>query len=341
MIKYPNELNISDVIGITATSSGANLEKIDKAIENVSKLGYKVIETQSTRKSEKLVSADAKTRAEEFIQLWKNDDVKLILEARGGEFLIETIPYIKEYFDKEKLYKNPKWVQGFSDVTTLNFFLTTNYNIATSESNNLSTYAMDNLHESLLNSFKAISDKQDFIQKNYEYFEPKDYQEDLTYEFGLTERTNINVLNQTMNADKIEFSGRLIGGCLDCVSMYVHTKWDNVQNFINQFEDEGIIWHLENCELSATEIYRRLYLMKQAGWFKNVKGFIFGRSLNCAEYGDFYYIDAIEKALLELNVPIIYDLDIGHLPPRWTIINGSLGKIEYENGNCKLTQKFI
>ena len=35
-------------------------------------------------------------------------------------------------------------------------------------------------------------------------------------------------------------------------------------SFCNQFE-EGILWYLENCELTVPALYRTLFQMKQAG----------------------------------------------------------------------------
>ena len=38
---------------------------------------------------------------------------------------------------------------------------------------------------------------------------------------------------------------------------------------------------------------------------------------------------------------IIYDVDIGHIPPQITCINGAYGEFEYINGKGILKQKYI
>ena len=64
------------MIGLTATSSAVNLEKVDKAIKNIKRLGYQIVETESVRNPNiKCVSNNAQERAKEFIALWKNPDV--------------------------------------------------------------------------------------------------------------------------------------------------------------------------------------------------------------------------------------------------------------------------
>ena len=56
------------------------------------------------------------------MQLLKNDSVKLIIFATGGDYLMEMLDYLN--IDEIKKLK-PKWMQGFSDITTLEFLFTT------------------------------------------------------------------------------------------------------------------------------------------------------------------------------------------------------------------------
>lgn len=339
MIIYPEYLNKGDIIGITAPSNGANLKKIDLAEKHINEMGYELIETKSVREYFQLASTDAYTRFKEFVELWENKNVKMILAARGGDFLIEIIPYLHEYFRDKTKIKHAKWIQGYSDISTLNFYLTTNYNIATVQATNLNAYAMNPMHQSILNPFIAISNGEDFVQYNYDLWEKEGNEDENDYNFNTTEKACFKVLNS--KEENIKFSGRLIGGCLDAILMYVNTKWDNVPNFIEQFKDEGIIWHIENYGLKSPDLYIKLFLMKQAGWFKYIKGILIGRSLIDADVPDFTYEDALIKGLADLDIPIIYDLDIGHLPPQWTMINGSFAEFEYTKDKCKLAQKKI
>lgn len=336
MTIYPNKLNKGDSIGIVAPSMSGDYERINRATKNIKELGYEVIEGKLVRNEiVKCVSGSIEERVNEFIDMWKNEQVKYIIGVTGGEFLMELLPSIDKIFKEEKLYKKCKWVQGYSDMTILLFYLTTTYNIATIEMCNFCKYEMQPLYKSLLVPFEIAEKLKENIQENYEYWQKEKNDKDLTYQFNLTEKSKCKLLN----GNKTEFSGRMIGGCLDVISQYIGSRWDNVENYIKQFP-EGMIWHLENCELNVAEMYRRLWAMKEKGWFKNVKGFIFGRTYMDSSYFDFEYIDALKKALGELNVPIVYDIDIGHTMPQWTIVNGSLGKIIFDNGKCILNQQF-
>ena len=138
--------------------------------------------------------------------------------------------------------------------------------------------------------------------------------------------------------DKIR--GRLLGGCLDALVQLVGTKSDNTVTFCKQFP-EGMLWYLENCEQNTLSLFRMLFQMKQAGWFENAKGILMGRTMNKETIKDFSYEYALHKVFDGLNIPVIYDIDIGHLAPNWTMINGAFGEFEYSKGQGKIIQKLI
>ena len=334
-IIYPNKLKVGDTVGITAVSMPANDEKIDLAINNLKELGLKVIETSNVR-STGIVSSDGKRRAEEFLELYKNPDVKYIIAARGGEFLMEMLPYLKGHEDI--IRNNVKWFQGFSDPSLLNLYITTNFNIATINMENISDYAMKPRFKSLQDSLDFMfKDENEFVQESFEKYQKQEFEEGNLKGYNLTEK---NIYECDTN--NVKFEGRLIGGCIDVFNMISGTDLDKIEEFVSQFDDDGVIWYLDNCELAPCEFYRRLWYMKQKNYFKNVRGFLIGRSFMQYNNNEFFtFKDAVERALRELNVPIVYNVDTGHIPPQMCMINGSYAIFEYNNGKGKLTQKLI
>jgi len=140
--------------------------------------------------------------------------------------------------------------------------------------------------------------------------------------------------------ENTKVSGRLIGGCIDVIKTILGTPYDNVNNFCNQFK-EGMIWYLENCEMLVADLYRSLWQMREAGWFNNVNAFLIGRTLSKEPIGEYTYLDAINDSLAKFNVPIIYDIDVGHIPPQMTFINGAYAEFEYINSKGIFKQKYI
>lgn len=138
--------------------------------------------------------------------------------------------------------------------------------------------------------------------------------------------------------DNIKMEGRLLGGCIDCLHYLIGTPYDKVSEFIEKYKEDGIIWFLEACDFEPPMLRLAILHMKRAGWFKNAKGFIFGRSLRMdASFLGIDMYNAITGALDDLGLPIIMDADFRHLKPQLPIICGSYAKIEGHNkGNVKI-----
>ncbi len=325
---YPQFINKGNTIGVTAPSDGITEElkvkRLDNAIKKIEDYGYKVIETASVRKSVKGKSNESNIQAKELEELFLKDDVKVIICASGGDFLLEMLPY----FDFAKVSQNPKWLQGYSDPTGLLFTITTNLDIATIYADNFKAFGMENWHKSLTNNFNILEGniiKQDSFSK-YEG-------EDVPYTTGL-ESYNLTheVKWLSLNNEKeIIIKGRLIGGCLDLLSELFGTKYDKTKEFIEKYKNDGIIWYFDNCELSSEGLIRALWKFKDNGWFKYCKGILFGRSMTNKSYYDISFKDALKHSLNDLNIPIIIDIDFGHVSPRMTLINGAIANIKYKD----------
>lgn len=338
-MNYPENLKIGDTIGICAPSAGIispeKILKLDKAKEQLAELGYKVIETESVRKEENGRSASPKKRAEEFMELLKNDDVKLIIFATGGDFLCEMLDYLD--FNEIKKLK-PKWMQGFSDITGISFLFNTILEVPSMYSQTIKDYAMKPLFRNLTDSLE-IEKGREIIQNSFELYE-KEWLEDnenpcATY--NLTEKVEWKNIT---GEEKIIMQGRSLGGCLDCIKCFIGTKYDNVKNYIEKYKNDGIIWFLECFEMNTPEVFRTLWQMKNSDYFKYCKGIIFGRPLMIREDYEITFNESVKEALGNLNIPIICDADIGHVSPQFATVNGAILKIISENGKGSM-QTFL
>lgn len=330
---YSTNIKKGDTIGVTATSDG-NIDKIkikrlDNAIKNFEERGYTIKETPNVRSSYKGRSSSKEQRAKEFMKLVEDKNIAAIITARGGDFLLEILPYI----DFEKIRKNPKWIQGFSDTTGLGFCVTTICDIATIYAENFGDFGMENWHTCLENNLKILEGKE-IIQESF-----KEYQSMFQdYKIGLeTYKLDKKVeWKNAQNEEKIELNGRILGGCIDILVSLVGTKFDKVKEFIEKYKNDKIVWFFDNCELTSESILRGLWQLKEAGWFSNTSGFIFGRTMTRSSCYGISFEEAVKEVLQELNVPIILEADIGHLPPQFTIINGAIVHIVSKDGKGKI-----
>lgn len=93
-----------------------------------------------------------------------------------------------------------------------------------------------------------------------------------------------------------------------------------------------MIWYLENCELNTADLRRSLVQMKLAGWFDGCSGILFGRSVANEPVGGYTVEDVYQDLAKEPQIPIIYDIDCGHMPPQVTLINGAWAEVEVSGG---------
>lgn len=335
---FPNKLQLGDIIATTAISDGCHDEydflRLDNAKKKLKEEGFLVKETKNVRSSNKLVSSDAKERARQFEELWEDDSVKAIIATSGGEILMEMLPHL----DFEKINgAKKKWLQGYSDPSLLNYVITTKTNTATINSVNFKSFGMEPWHKIISRNVDFLKKVDDLEQENFELFENERTERVTPYDgYYLNEK----VLYKSLYNKERVIKGRIIGGCIDVLSLLLGTPFDNTVNFCNQFS-EGMIWYVDNCELNVAGFYRTIWQMKQAHWFDNAKGFLIGRTGINKEMFDFTYEDSLHKAFDDMGVPVFYDVDIGHLPPQWIMVNGSLGEFSFENGKAKLLQKMI
>ena len=337
-MRYAQLLKPGDTIGVCAPSSGISgklVERLDNAIANVRALGYEVIETASVRGDVKCASADAGTRAAEFMSLYENPQVSAIVPPWGGEFLMDMLPYI----DFKRLSELPaKWVCGYSDVTTLTFAMTVCCDMATVHGSNLMNMGCAAIHESDLAAFDAMS-KQEITQKNSGFWGGfTSWDDNAKPVYSLTEKTVWKSLDGKKR-DKME--GRMLGGCLDVMSVLIGTRFAPVTAFLEKYRNDGFVWTLESAEMSAAEIYRALWHMRECGWFNYASGILFGRPDGYSDTRNFTLADALEKGLSGLGIPVIYDADIGHIPPQMQIVNGAYGTVDFNDGNAVVSQRHI
>lgn len=387
-MNYPEKLKKGDTIGICAPSGGIAEKKdilqLELAENQLRKMGYKIIETKSVRKETKGRSASGKERAKEFMELLENEEVKLIIFAAGGDFLIEIFDYLD--FEKIKDLK-PKWLQGYSDITGISFLFNTILDIPTMYCQTIKDYAMNPLFKNLTDAL-GIEEGEEIVQKSFEKYQKvvdfresienentendklnlknnieekentnslenindennlkkikgkenreiveiqkeENYLEELTKTYELTEKVE---WKNVTGEEKIQIKGRSLGGCLDCIKGYIGTKYDKVSEYVERHKKEGLIWFLEVFEMSTPEVYRTLWQMKNAGYFKYCTGIVFGRPLFIREDYETNFNDTVKEALQDLEIPIICDADIGHVKPQLAIVNGAILEITSQNG---------
>lgn len=331
---YPKFLEKGVTIGIPAPSAGAGdiprQNRFENAKKNLESIGFKLVLSKNLMKCEKARSASAKERAEEVNSMFENKDIDFILCATGGEFLVETLPYIN--FDLIK--NNPKFVAGFSDPTGIIYPITTKYDIATIYGHNFSSFGIEKFDRPE-KDFLSIAEGKNIIQHSYDMYEEERVERVTGLEgYNCTQKVYWNTLDEK----PVLLKGRIIGGCFDIISELAGTKYDGINEFNERYKNEGIIWYFDNCELSLEETIRTLWKFNELGYFKYARGVIFGRfgvNSSCCDYDVKTCLQ--DSVLGSLRIPVVYDADISHKAPCLTIINGSIATVDVKNGKASVS----
>ena len=189
-------------------------------------------------------------------------------------------------------------------------------------------------HKCLNDSLELLEGKK-LEYENYDKYE-SEWREEITGLEPINPTVNVEWKN-AKGEDVITLEGRLIGGCIDILHSLIGTRFDKVKEFCEKYKDDGMIWFFDNYDLSSEEMLRTLWQFKEAGWFKNCKGIIIGRPFirkTCAEIS---FEESVMTAVKELNVPIVFDADIGHVSPQIPLINGAKVHIDSSHGKGKIS----
>lgn len=327
-MRYPNFLKDNATVGLLATSCGNNVNpyriKAQVGIKNFEALGYKIKRGHRVFANYNATSAPHELRAKDFNSFYKNKNIDFLWSTGGGELMMGMLPFV----DFEKIKKlSPKFFMGFSDNTNLTFTLTTICDVATIYGSSIGHYfSYENMDEEANNAYSLMKGE----KLEFNSYKLCSGPNTIKSENPLVHSTYIDEVKwESMSNKNEEFSGRIIGGCIDILVSLCGTKFDHVNEFVEKYKDDGIIWYFDNCELNSCGLYRALFQLKQANWFKYVKGFIIGRNGNDIEPLGYTFKQALIDTLQEFNVPVIYDADISHKGPCIPILNGSIAHVSY------------
>lgn len=341
-IRYPRPLAPGDLIAVTAPSSGVAEPmhpRLELAIAALRNRGYRVVEGDCLRQQNKQTSAARDRRASELMAFLCDPEVSAVMPPWGGERAIELLPLI----DFQALSTmSPKWFAGYSDLSTLHLPLTAVAGWATLHGPNLMELGathVDAVTASIWDVLGASrgTEVTQYASKNFQRT-GHDWVAQPGASLLLTEDTLWKRLDGS--GATLQLGGRLIGGCLDTVARLAGTPYGNVPGFVQASGGEGVLLYIENVEMHPCELLRALWSLRLHGWFEGLHGILIGRNAapDAKQAADLNYIDALRSAFADVPCPILYDLDIGHLPPQLSLVNGAMAHVSFqgESGSVRL-----
>lgn len=349
-MRYPEFIKKNGTIGFLAPSFGCATEPytsaFNNALKNFKEMGYQCKLGPNCYVMEGVgISNTPEKCGQEVMDMFLDEESDSLISCGGGELMCEIL----EFVDFEKLKETkPKWFMGFSDNTNLVHLLPTLCDTAAIYAPCASAYGMDPWHESIFDAFNVFTGKQTKVS-GYDLWE-REYSKDEEHPllpYNVTRdrilrlyKDGVFVEDARESDMEITMKGRLIGGCMDCLVNLLGTRFDKTVEYVEKYKEDGILWFLEACDLNVFSIRRAMWQMEQAGWFKYVKGFIFGRALNGEPMMDLDSYKAVLHVAAKYNVPVVMDADIGHLSPMMPIVSGSIGEIRVKGNDITLEMEY-
>ncbi|WP_210438317.1 S66 family peptidase [Nocardioides xinjiangensis] len=331
-LRFPRPLRPGDRIGVTSPSAGvvgAAAARIDFCVEWLRGRGYDVVMGECMGRAG-LTSAPARQRAAELTRMLADPDIRCVVPPWGGETAIDLVDLI----DWDLLAgAEPTWLVGFSDISTLLVPVTTRLGWATLHGDNLADtpYAVPG---GLLHWLDLAGGPGPFVQRDsglvadWVRFEQDP---------RATEWTSVgHGAWEVHGGGRLDVSGRLIGGCIETVGHLAGTPYGDVRAWAERLEEPTIVY-VEACEDHAVDICRHLHGMRLAGWFDRAAAVLVGRT-SAPDHPELTQREAVLDSLGRLDLPIVWDLEIGHVPPHLPLVNGALARVVVDGDTRQVVQ---
>lgn len=336
-IRYPKPLRPGDVIAVTAPSSGVAPRlrpRLDFAVEVLRDRGYDV-RLGDCLDSPSHASAPADRRAEELMGMLTDPQVRAIVPPWGGETAIDLLPLL----DLDAIAAaEPTWFVGFSDISTLLTPITLRTGIATVHGNNLMDTPYD-VPRPLLSwlDIAALPEGAMFTQSSPGVHGRNHW--DWTADPRVTEYTldGTGTWRRLDGDGPVDATGRLVGGCIETLCNLAGTPYAPVAAFAATHAPDGLLVYVEAGGDDAYSICRNLHGMRLAGFFDAANAVLVGRT-RAPDTPTLSQYEAVLDALGGLGVPLVANVECGHVPPYLPLVNGALGRLRLDDDTGSLTQ---
>lgn len=290
-----------------------------------------------------VTSAPAAERARELTAMLTDPAIAAVVPPWGGELAVEILPHV----DFEAIAAaEPSWVVGYSDISTVLLPLTLLAGVATIHGQNL----MDAPYRlpAEVRSWREVaglsvemSVSQEAVAVHRSAAAGFDRWEDDPTVSAYTLDEPGGRWELLAPGGKVEVTGRVIGGCIETVSVLAGTEYGNLPAFARDYaREEGLIVYLEAAEDAALNIARSLWRMRLAGWFEDARAILIGRT-HAPNSPGFTQRDAVQSALGDLQIPIVLDVDCGHVVPQLALINGAVARVIVDGSGGRIQQQLV
>ncbi|HEX6966839.1 MAG TPA: LD-carboxypeptidase [Gemmatimonadaceae bacterium] len=288
----PPALQKGEAIGVVAPSYAPRPGWLQRGVKALERAGYRVILDPEIYVSRRFKRVEDERRAENFMGMWLDPQVRALIGGTGGYGAVRMLPYL----EPEVFRRNPKPFVGYSDITALHLWLMRRAGLRVFHGptvDDLIPSIRDPTMASLLTALTTPCPPTRLGRGMARVLRPG------------------------------RATGRLIGGNLSLVQQTIGTPYE--------VDTRGAILFLEETRDPMSVLDERLVHLRAAGLLRQVNGIVFGQlSIDRSEEDEFE--DFMLDLVSDLDVPILTDFPAGHEVPNLTLPIGTEVELVAEEG---------
>ncbi len=301
----PPILQFGDTIGIVTLGSPLAADTINERIATLRDFGFEVVIGESVYASTGFLAGPPEMRAQDLMNMFANEAVKLILPTRGGVGVAGILPFLDYSFIQD----HPKLLSGYSDITILLNTLAQLSNLIT-------------LHSLLLINFNQSTPMYNFNQ----FFSATS---SLVPTRTIVNPPSIPQISRIPG----NVTGPIVGGNLTSIISAFGTPFE--------IDTRGKILFLEETNEPVNTVYRYLEMLKLAGKFDDCIGIVMGECTNCQIAYGTSYDDLINAFIVPLGKPLMTNVTTGHGFFKAAIPIGAIGNLDTINNTFTVVESTV
>lgn len=286
----PAFLKEGDKVALLSPSYSTPDSNIQKTADVLKEWGFEPVIGKNVGKLEAgKYAGTAQERADDIIEALKDTSIKAILSNRGGYGTIQ----LADLIDPKLIKDNPKWLIGYSDITTLHAMQT--------------KAGVMSIHGTMSTSIAKTGGTDD----------NSTILRDLLKGEVPTYKVAKNKYNQKGKAE-----GILVGGNMATFVPLVGSE-------VDVFQKDGIILFMEEIGENLRNIDRMFNSIELHGVMENVKGVILGEFVDSGTDLDYESAEAmLSQYLKKYDIPVLCGFPAGHDDVNLPIVMGAKVKID-------------
>ncbi|MBT2639111.1 S66 peptidase family protein [Bacillus sp. ISL-39] len=293
--------------------------QVDLAVERLTKLGFNVTFGKNADVHDDFFSSSIAERIDDLHDAFANPNVKGILTALGGYNSNQLLKYI----DFDLIAANPKVFCGYSDITALQLAIYQKTGLVTYSGPLFSSFGVKHGLEYTMESFlQAVTN-----DAPYEVVPSETWSDDAWY-LDQENRT-FHEQNGYLILQEGEAEGMLIGGNLCTMNLLQGTE------FMPSIKD-SILFIEDDEESHSRSFDRDLQSLLHLPDADSIKALLIGRfqkNSNITEEALRKIISSKEELR---NIPIIANVNFGHVQPLATLPIGAVATIKAAGGQTEI-----